>query len=174
MKELRVGEIMIPLEKYPRVLINDTLRQAMKVLEESVLAVGEHQSLPRVALVFNENGNLAGMVRRRDILRGMEPNFLIQKPLNYRKKLFDVSIDPNLSAISYEEIIDGVTENMKKPVSSVIRPIEMTVNYDDHIFLAIYEMNSCHLSLLPVLKDKIVVGIVRSVDVFHEVAKLLL
>lgn len=174
MNELRIGEIMIPLEKYPRVSVDDSLRQVMKVLEESVLIVDGRQSLPRVALVFSTNGNLAGMVRRRDILRGMEPDFLIQKPLDYRKKLFDVKIDPSLSAISYDEIIEGVIENMKKPVSQFTRPIEVTINYDDHIFLAIYEMNSARLSLLPVLKDEIVIGVVRSVDVFHEIAKLLL
>jgi predicted transcriptional regulator len=174
MKELHVGEIMIPLEDYPRVLVTDSLGQAMKVLEESVLMVDGRQSLPRVALVFNTNGNLAGMVRRRDILRGMEPDFLIQKPLDYRKKLFDVKIDPSLSAISYDEIIDGAKKNMKKPVSEVTRPIEVTINYNDHIFLAIYEMNSARLSLLPVMKDDIVVGVIRSICVFHEIAKLLL
>jgi CBS domain-containing protein len=173
MENRRVGEVMIPLEKYPHVTHTATLLQAMEAIENAVLETDGRYSLPRVVLIFNENYQLVGLARRRDILRGLEPDFLLQKPLEYRKKLFDVEIDPNLSELPYDRIIKAAIENGKKPVSEVMKPVEVTVNHDAHIFTAIYEMNSNRVSLLPVLKDNEVVGVVRSVDVFHEVYKLL-
>lgn len=169
---LRVGDIMVPLEAYPKVRTTTTLREAVKVMEESKLEVAQRRSLPRVLLVFNEQGKLAGMVRRRDIMRGLEPEFLVAEPLDYRKKLFDVSIDPNLSLMSYDKLVRGVRRSAERPIKSVLRPIVVSVDYDDHIIKAVYEMVSYGLSLLPVLRAKKLVGVVRSVEVFHELGKL--
>ena len=52
-------------------------------------------------------------------------------------------------------------------------PIKGRADYHDHITKVVYEMNANKFSLLPVLKDSKVVGVVRTVDVFHEFAKLL-
>jgi predicted transcriptional regulator len=38
----------------------------------------------------------------------------------------------------------------------------------------IYEMVSNNLSLMPVMKEGRIIGVVRSVDVFHEIAELIL
>ncbi|MCJ7629401.1 MAG: hypothetical protein MUO50_13560, partial [Longimicrobiales bacterium] len=49
----RVAEIMIPLDRYPRVQIKDPLSHAVEVIENSELEVGRRRSLPRVLLVFD-------------------------------------------------------------------------------------------------------------------------
>jgi len=164
---------MVSLDDYPHLSHTQTLMDAIKLLDTSMLNVRGRQSLPRSLLVFDDKRQLMGMVRRRDILRSLEPDFLIQKPLDYRKKLFDVEIDPDLSEFSYDQVIKGAGENAKRPISEIVKPIEVTVNYNDHIFKAIYEMNIYRLNLLPVIKNSDVVGVVRTVDVFHEVATLL-
>ena len=46
----------------------------------------------------------------------------------------------------------------------------MTIDYDDHIMKAIYEMVDQNTSLLLVRKDDDIVGVVRSVDVLSEIA----
>jgi CBS domain-containing protein len=143
-------------------------------METSNIEVDGRLSLPRVVLVFNEKYELMGMVRRRDILRGLEPEFLADKPLDYRKKLFDVHTGPDLSEFSYEEIMEGVQQRAERPVSEVMVPVEHTAKSDDHIFKVIYDMNANNLALLPVMRDKRVVGVVRTVDIFHEVAKILM
>lgn len=96
MEIIQVGEIMIPLDKYPHVSCNHTLRQAMEIIENATLNIDGRQSLPRSVLVFNEDYQLIGRIRRRDILRGLETEFLARKPLEYRKKIFNVKIDPSL------------------------------------------------------------------------------
>lgn len=168
------GEFMIPLQDYPHVSQSCTIGEVVELMEQSQLEVNGRKSLPRVVLVFDEDNQLLGTVRRRDILRGLEPKFLSSEPMQYRKKLFDVKVDPNLAEISYEKILHGIRKRSERPVSEVILPIAASVDYGDHIIKVIYEMVDNNLSLLPVLKEGRVVGVVRSVDVLHEVAQILL
>jgi len=174
MENVRARDVIIPIDEYPHIPYWFTLRQAMVEMEGSELERNGRKSLPRVVLVFDEKYQLLGTIRRRDILRGLEPEFLSQKPLSYRRKLFDVKVDPNLSELSFDKILVGIRERAERPVSDIMIPIEATVDYEDHIFKVIYEMNLHNLSLLPVVKDNKVVGIVRTVDIFHEIAKSVL
>lgn len=174
MENVRARDVIIPIDEYPHIPYWFTLRQAMVEMEGSELERNGRRSLPRVVLVFDEKYQLLGTIRRRDILRGLEPEFLSQKPLSYRRKLFDVKVDPNLSELSFDKILVGIRERAERPVSDIMIPIEATVDYEDHIFKVIYEMNLHNLSLLPVVKDNKVVGIVRTVDIFHEIAKSVL
>lgn len=174
MRELkRVREVMIPLGHYPSLRDTATLRDAVALMETAMLEVDGRQSLPRVLLVFDEIEVLVGYVRRRDLMMGLEPRFLVVQPLAYRKKLFDVAVDPNLSELSHDRVIQGVREQAQRPITDVMRPIETIVQADDHIMKAIYEMVSQDLSLIPVVDGKRLVGVVRSVELFHEMAQVL-
>ena len=170
----KAGEIMIPLDDYPCVSQQATLRQVIDMMEKWQLVCDGRKSLPRIVLVFDEANELVGVVRRRDILRGLEPAFLSSQPLKYRKKLFDVKVDPNLAEVSYDKLIDGIQKRADRPVSDVMLPIVETADYEDRLIKIIYEMVDNNLSLLPVIKDGKVVGVVRSVDILHEVAQILL
>jgi len=167
------GEIMIPLQDYPHIPYWFTLRQAVVEIEKSVIEFRGQKSLPRALLVFDEKYNLVGTVRRRDLLRGLEPKFLRTMSISYRKQLFDVEADPNLVDISSGKVGQAMKEQSAHPVSEIMQPIVSTVDYNDHLAKVIYKMLSKDLHLLPVLSDQEIVGVVRSVDVFHEVAKML-
>ncbi len=80
---------MIPLDEYPHIPYWFTIRQAMAEMEKTEVGIEDRKSLPRQVLVFNESYELLGMVRRRDILRGLEPEFLADIVLPKRKKLLD-------------------------------------------------------------------------------------
>jgi len=170
----RAGEIMIPLDKYPSVPHWYTLRQAVEEIENSKLNISGRKSLPRALLVFDEHHLLLGIVRRRDILRGLEPKFLRTMSIPHRKRLFDIEIDPNLTDLSTGGIAKAMQEQSMQPVSEVMLPVTTTVNHDDHLAKVIYKMINMDMALLPVLKDKKVVGVVRSADVFQEIANILL
>ena len=177
----RVREMMIPLEKYPWVRIDDTLGHAVRVIEAAHLEVGRRASLPRVLLVFDHDDDLVGIVRRRDIMRGLEPSFLVNQPLEYRVKLFEVASDPHLSELSselskevaLERVVRGLRDQANRLVGDVLRPIPTSLGPDDQVMKAVYEMVSLNQSLIPVVEKDRVIGVVRSVDVFHELALLL-
>lgn len=109
----------------------------------------------------------------QDIMRGLEPRFLVSGSLEYRRKLFDVEIDPNLAELSYEKMIARMRERADRPVREFMIPIKATIDHDDHIMKVIYEMVDRNTSLLPVLKDGSVDGVVRSVDVLNEIALII-
>ncbi|NCO39515.1 MAG: CBS domain-containing protein [Armatimonadetes bacterium CG_4_10_14_3_um_filter_66_18] len=174
METKRAEEFMIPLSDYPHIPYWFTLRQAIAEMENSQIEVDGRKSLPRVVLVFNEAYELLGAARRRDILRGLEPRFLVSKSLDYRAKLFDVKVDPNLSELPAERVIKGLREQAERPISDVMIPIGATVSSDDHLMKVIYEMVANDLCLIPVMQEGKVAGVVRSVDALHEVAQLVL
>lgn len=175
MENVRARDVLIPLDKYPHLPYWFTLKQAIAEMEGAQLEINGRISLPRMILIFDEKYQLMGMARRRDILKGLEPRFLRDKPIQYRKKLWDVQVDPELSEFSYSKVVEDMVHlAAETPISEVMLPIAATVEYNDHIVRIVYEMNKHNLSMLPVLKDGKVVGVVRSVDIFHEVAKVVL
>jgi predicted transcriptional regulator len=143
-------------------------------MEQATIICGERTSLPRALLVFDEGQQLLGIVRRRDILRGLEPKFLRTMPITHRKQLFEVEVDPNLVILSTGKIAKAVQEQAEQKVSEVMQPIVATVKHSDHLTKVIYKMIHWNLALLPVLEEGNVIGVVRSVDAFHEIAKLVL
>lgn len=168
-----VRDVMVPLEEYP--CISDTLTLGDAITEMSVQILRKNQlSLPRVALVFDDSHNdLLGMLRRRDIMRGLEPRFLVGGSMECRRKLFNVEIDPNLAELTHDKIIAGIRKRANRLVREFMIPIKATINHDDHIAKAICEMVDRNTSLLPVLKADAIVGVIRSVDVLGEIALLL-
>jgi predicted transcriptional regulator len=170
----RAEEIMIPLDRYPHIPHWYTLRQAIAELRASQLEVQGRLSLPRAVLVFNKAYELLGIVRRRDILRGLEPRFLAGDSREYERRLFDVQVDPNLSDFSSDRMLREIRAQAERPVSDVMAPIGATVRHDDHLMKIVHEMLKHDLSLIPVLKDGRVVGVVRSVDLLNEVADIVL
>jgi len=174
----RVRDIMIPLDKYPWIKLSDTLRDAVGVMKDAQLEVGRRASLPRVVLVFDHHEELVGVVRRRDIMRGLEPDFLGSRPLEYQVTYFDVGIDHHLTELSedfsLERVVKGLQKQSGRPISDVVRPISTTLKPDDQIMKAVYEMVSLNESLIAVVEGEEVLGVVRSVDLLHELAELIL
>lgn len=171
---LKAGDLMIPLQSYPQVTPDCSLKVAIKTLLEAKIEVEGTLYAPRMLLVIDAQGQFRGTIRRRDVLRGLEPEFLVNQPLSYRKKLFDVSLDPNLFELSYEKLVKGIREQADRPVRKIMRPLQVSIEYEQHLIKAVYEMVSYGLTLIPVLKGNRVVGILRSVEVFAAMARIVL
>ncbi len=170
----RAGDLMIPLEQYPHIPHWFTLRQAIAELQNAVIEIEGRQSLPRALLVFDEKYDLLGIVRRRDILRGLEPKFMRTMSHPHRKQLFDVEADPDLTVLTSGRVASAVRELAETPISEVMQPITATVEYTDQITKAIYKMITRDQNLWPAVKDKKVVGAIRSDDVFNEIARIVM
>jgi len=173
MKNLLAHDIMVPLDEYPCIAHTLTLHDAIQEMAVQILR-RKQLSLPRVALVFDDDyEELLGMLRRRDIMRGLEPSFLVSGPLGHQQKRFQLETDPNLAELSFEKIISHIRMRANRQVGELMIPIESTINGDDHITKVMYEMVNRNTSLLPVLEENKIVGVVRSVDVLSEIALFL-
>jgi predicted transcriptional regulator len=169
----RAVDIMIPIERYPNIFHHATIRQAVEIMETAQLEVGRRKSLPRSLIVFDKDFHPLGIVRRRDILRGLEPKFLRSMSLQHRRQVFRFEVDPDLTELTAGRFADAVREQAEQPVSSVMQPIKSTLEHDDRLAKIVYYILKWDIDLMPVLRDGIVIGVVRTVDVFHEIAQLL-
>ncbi|MEW6071562.1 MAG: CBS domain-containing protein [Planctomycetota bacterium] len=174
LETLTVGDIMIPIADYPKVPPEATLREAMLVMEAAQIVVAGRSSLPRVLLVMKDHAQLLGHIRRRDVMRGLEPKFLLTKPLEYRKKWFDVGIDPLLSELSAERLVKEIRERAERPVTDILLPMKGSILTSDPIMTAYYEMQGLGVPLVPVMTGDRVLGVVRTVEIFRELARLVM
>lgn len=174
MSTKRARDIMIPLNDYPHIPYWFTLRQAVALMDKAVLACGPTPSLPRALLVIDEPYQLMGIVRRRDILAGLEPRFLRSTHVHHSRMLTGIDIDPNLGQLSIGQFTHAMKEQANVKVVKVMKPIHDLVDENEHLAVIIYKMINHDQNLLPVMSGNKVIGVVRSVDVFSEVAHVIL
>jgi predicted transcriptional regulator len=172
----RAGDIMIPLGMFPYIPYWFTLRQAMAEMDRAEADKTKPKHVPWIILVFTAQNELIGMVRRREILRGLRPDILGGQPNALEEKLFDVKMDPNLieMSFSYEKALIRLRKQIERPISDFMTPIEATVNYEDGVLRAIYQMVDKNLSFVPVVQEDHIVGVVYAVDALKEITKLLI
>ncbi len=166
-------ELMIPLHKYPNIPKWFTIRQAIQLIQDYEIEINGKKSLPRAVLVTDEDYKIVGMIRRRDILRGLEPRGFFGRRVHHPKYYFDIEPDLNLVEAAFDHLANRCLKQADEPVANYMVPIEHTVNYSDHILKIIYLIDLTNSSLLPVVKGDEVIGIVRTVEVLDEIAKML-
>jgi len=163
--EKKAKDIMVSIANYPHISSTASLKQAIEVFRKSVLE-GENCIKPIVALVFDEK-RLAGTLRLRDILKGLEPNFLkaSSKFQGYSEVRSELSI-------IWDTLFDVEASVLKqKPVADVMSPIDAYLNPEDPIVKAAFLMIRNDLLVIPVLENKKkVIGLVRMLEVFDVLA----
>jgi predicted transcriptional regulator len=166
-------ELMIPLEKYPHINYWATIKDAITLFYNTELEINGKKSLTRALLVFDQENHLVGMVRRRDIMRGFQPKCFYGHCVTDQRLIYDIEDDPNLLEIGFERFNKMILGKADAPISEVMIKVTHTVNFDDHLIKIIYEMTDQQYSLLPVLKNGEVIGVIRTVEAMDEIRQLL-
>ena len=134
MSDKPIHEIMVPLAEYPCLCDTHTLRQAIGEMTKVQILRRQQATLARAALVFDHSfRELLGMLRRRDIMRGLEPRFLLSGSMEYGRKLFAVPVDPNLAELSCDKFIEHMRQRADRLVKDFMIPITATIDYEDHL-----------------------------------------
>ncbi len=173
MEHLHAGDIMVPLDLYPHIPYWFTIRQAIAEMESAEIETNGRRSIPRVVLVFDETYRLMGFIRRRDVLHGLLPGYLLEDTDKEIREAYDIHVDPHLSEV-FETQGEDIKELSSRPVSSVMHPIVHSVQHDDTLLKVVQELVVNNVYMLPVMKEGKIVGVVRTLDVLHAVAKLVL
>lgn len=142
-----VSELMINRNEWPQLRADTDVRTAIKILrivtEDKKLEHGH--STP---LVLDENYRLLGFIRLTDLLKSVRP-------------LCDRTEQPC-------ELDDAV-----RPVRDLVIPFKGSVQVDDSILKALDIMMDNDVSLVPVMKDGELQGIIKLSDIFNTVSALL-
>jgi len=160
-----VKDVMIGIFEYPHVPYWFSIGQAVRIVKVSFISSKKYTD-PMAILVFDEKYNLMGTLTLKDILRGLEPDFL--KP---SAKAQVPENESGLALIWDTLFTKGTKELAEKPVSDIMTPAKQFVEPGDPVTKAAYLMLHNDLALLPVLEDKKkFVGIVRMIEVFDAVS----
>ncbi|MEW6530660.1 MAG: CBS domain-containing protein [Thermodesulfobacteriota bacterium] len=142
-----VSEVMIHRNEWPQFRASTSVKDAIKILriltEDEKLTHGH--STP---LVLDDDYNLLGLIRLTDLLKSVR----------------------HLCGPAGEPCELG---EAAKPVSELVIPFPATVSPDDSILKALDIMMDHGVSLVPVMKDGKLQGMIKLSDIFNTVAALL-
>jgi CBS domain-containing protein len=186
MKNIQVKDLMIPLKDYATIHEDDLLHQAVESLEkaqENFLAASQDRRYPhRAVLVVNQAGKVVGKLSQLDVLSALEPKY---------SKLFDSramnrTTTSGFSQTFLRNMISSyglfnrpLVDLCRKAASIKVKECMYTpddgeyVQAEDTLELAVHQLIiGQHQSLL-VLQDNDITGILRLVDVFHQIGNLI-
>jgi CBS domain-containing protein len=162
----RVRDILVPLTEYPNIRDSATLRDAFAALQDAYATGKRYRHL----LVLDGADHLVGLLGVRDILRGVFPDYL-REHHHFEGGQPDV---PGLTLIWQETCATQCKEAAQHPIKEFMGAVPDTVKLNDPITLAAYLMVVHDSSILPVVDDHRVVGVVRVIDVFKEASQAVL
>lgn len=168
--EKKVKDIMISIYDYPTVSGEATLKDAIRVLLNSYNYQGKPRTGRSCVLVVN-NFDLVGKFGIPELLAAIEPQYLrdsVKSVNGYSLWAADIAIfwDGLLTERCQEIAHDNVRNFMQ--------PIKNHVDINDTLLKAAYSIAKSKTETVAVKDKRRLVGMIRSVDIFREIARLVL
>lgn len=158
LRERTIAELMVPVEVYHRLYVDQPVADAVEALKETFFAPREPsdatQERLRSVLIFDRQERFVGILRFPDLLKLVLPSFFTNLPYtSYYTGMFLVQC----KLMGNRKIADLLEE----PVS---------INEDAPLIEAVHLMVMHHLINLPVMRGGQLVGIIREKDIILEIA----
>lgn len=177
--KLKVKDRMIPIQNYPTVKPDVTLKSAALSLRTSYCELDAGmctEAGPRTVLVLDENEKLVGVVDFRSFLKTMIPE--IAGGLSAKLEALGVSIAfAQADAESLDESQLGfkarVIKNAEVQVRDIMLKVKGTIDADASLMEALKMMFRNKIIMLPVFEGEKLVGVLRNADLFLAVADVL-
>jgi CBS domain-containing protein len=158
-------DLMVPLDSYPLVREDCSLLDALTTMSRAHIEMHGESSLPRIVLVFDAQDTLIGMLRRRDILRGLSPRWFFGAQTQHPEDVFDTALDQNISEVLADKVVSRFRERSSLPITDYIQGISGVIEANASLIKLVNIMVKKGYHMLPVLEDGQVIGVVRSVEV---------
>ncbi len=151
----KVIDIMVPLEKHPRISHTSTVGEALNVIRNHL-----HEGYRHV-LVYNQDKLVpVSVFTIKSILKAMILDFMqIKKPSGYEG--YAVEYDESLSVFWQESFFMECRKVSQIPLSEISTPEIITVDADAPLTKALSRMINKDVSMMPVIKDGVVIGVVH-------------
>lgn len=160
-------DLLVRLEDYPHARESQTLADAIELLETRQIEFDGTTSMPRVLLVLDDDDQLLGCVRRRDILRGIEPEFHGELDKAHPEAHIKSEIDPNLADLIPTADGGKLAKKLERPVGEVVSELKGRVDIDDSLMKVVRELVGKDTHIAAVVEDGHVVGVLRTLDVLR-------
>lgn len=162
--EKRVKDIMLPIEGYPSVQADSTVKDAVTILNRAVL----RKLGPRIdSVLVIDNNKMVGTIGLREILKAVEPAY---KGGTFRGWTVD---DDWASPIFIKGLFTVNSSALADQTArKVMRPLQRLLNAEDTMVKAVHVLLQDCQDAVPVWQNDRVVGMVGYTDVFNEVVAL--
>ena len=132
-------------------------------------------ALPRILLVFAEDGNdtLLGMIRKRDVLKGLSPRWFFKSEAKHPEAVFDIEVDANIGEVLGDKVISRFRDRMERTITKHIQPISGVVDAEDSLIAIFVMLVERGHHMLPVRDGDHIIGVVRDVEVVWAVHEIL-
>jgi DNA-binding response OmpR family regulator len=170
-EEKRVVEIMVPIDNYTTLDEEQTVSDAILKLKESFSSMISTsrlmESSHRSVLVFDNTGNVKGLLVIDDLLEGIKPAYLkAAKP----SMADSIVYSPMFWSGMFTTEVKRLAKMKIKEVMSAAPP---TIDVDANLMEAAHMMMKNKVERLAVTKQKDVVGVIREQDLFFEMEKVI-
>jgi Mg/Co/Ni transporter MgtE len=161
-----VRDHIIALDGYPHLQDDQTLHDAVEVIKSYT-----HSAEARLAyselFVLDGSRRLVGRVRLQDIIRGIDPRFNgLAKVEKYEGKKTDVT---NLVTLWEDSFFEECSKRRTKIIREFMSPVQHAVKMGDSLLKALAIMLSANETVLPVIDNDRVAGVIRLEEIFHTV-----
>lgn len=169
--EQKVGDVMIPLEEYTTVKERDTVRAAVQALRDSFNSKISTSRLMetghRSVLVFNDNGDMTGVLAITDLLAAIMPAYLsAPKP--------SMADSIQYSPMFWRGMFQRAVETMGgTKVADLMQSAPDAIDAEANLMEAAYMMLNNNTRRLIVRRAGRIAGIIREQDLFFEMEKIL-
>ena len=179
MKSKNVKNLMVPLSEYATISQDATLFEAVMALEKAQQQYGQTRYPHWAILIVDENNRVVGKVNLIDILRALEPKY---------SRMRD---DTGQSRLGFsDEFLESIKEQYKlfnKPIEDICRkavqrkvkefmstPTESEyIKESASLDAAIHTLVMGNHQSLLVTKNKEIVGILKTTDVYQEICDIM-
>jgi CBS domain-containing protein len=171
------ADLMLPLDGYPHVRESLPIRDCLLALgASSVVSSDGHLVCPRYLLVLDDVDRLVGVINRRNLLRGLIPQYasLMRAKAKVGTAMpFADAMSP--TALLWSTLFSPTAATAaRKPVSSVLPPLRATVAHDDTLSTVVSTMLQHNVDLIPVTDGERTIGVILMTDVFDSIAEYVL
>lgn len=177
MEEKRVKDLMLPLQEYATVSSESTIKDAIVALSKAQMGLTYDRHHHRAILVLDVDGEVVGKLTHHSILKSLEPRLFANGDV---RSLDRVGLDPGFiesireSYRYFSTSLDRLCEeaSRRKVVEAMVPTVE-SIDEESLLTDAIRLIVDRHVQSILVTRRDAVVGILRTSDVFEEVADLI-
>lgn len=177
MKERSIKDIVIPLDRFPTVNASDNLSTAMKKFKEA--QKNAPKGRPFIGMiVVNKKGKVIGKIGHKAILCALNPR---------HDKIFDLdqlqksSISNNFLESISDSFDNWVSDSVdlkalaeSKLCSDIMHPIAEHIDEEHTLAHALHHLITWDSLTVPVSRGDKIIGVVRLMDIYFELEKIIL
>lgn len=161
-----VRDHIITLDRYPHLKEDQSLHDAVEIIKSYTHAPEERLAYSAL-FILDSNNRLVGWARLRDIIRGIDPRFNgLAKVDKFEGKKTDVT---NLITLWEDSFFEECSKRGTKKVREFMSPVQHTVKGSDSLLKALSIMLSENVTVLPVVDNDRVAGVIRLEEIFNAI-----